>query len=805
MVAHVFTNASGIIPAFGKKFTLGIINAIVDRLSFSVTQEKKGFQWTIQLYVLFALYDSDAYAAKQLTQHNGKTALTQIQNMESIGKRKIDTSRYINRELSWLAFNTRVLEEARNPHHPLLERVKFLSISASNLNEFYMVRIAGLRDQLRNNLNQTSIDGMTPKQQLVKIQEAAKYLAEEQQQCWLDLRDELEKEHIFLVSSKDLSSKDTDWLEQYFLDNIFAALSPIAIDPAHPLPFLPNLGLTVVVQFNTKGSTRHHKSLVILPHKLDRFIHLPKYKNDKRCILLEDVIIRFLHYLFPEKRITGSGMMHITRDSDLEVDDDAEDLVRHYESAVKRRRRGSVIRLKFSKDTPKALRQFFRQQLGVENKDVQEVPHLVGLEDGVQLYEQINQEHLKFKPYNKRFPERINDFNGNCFEAIAAKDIVIHHPYETFDVVVKFLQQAARDPDVITIKQTLYRTSNDSPIVSALIEAAEAGKAVTVVVELKARFDEEANIRWAKNLERVGAQVVYGFPTLKTHCKISLVVRREGKHNRSYVHFGTGNYHPITARVYSDLSFFTCDDGLCKDAVYLFNYLTGYAPPDLCKKVFHSPKTLRSNVIALVDAEIAHAKAGRPANIWAKMNSLIDKEMIDKLYEASNAGVSIDLIVRGICGLRPGVKGYSENIRVKSIVGRFLEHARIFCFGNGHTLPSEHAKVFISSADWMPRNFDRRVEVMVPISTPTVHEQIMGQIMLANLQDVRQSWQLQSDGTYRRISKSPDGFSAHEYFVTNPSLSGRGTSLSKSESHRQKQKIYQLFAERQSKKDRPDE
>lgn len=703
---------------------------------------------------------------------------SRIEKIEKISQKLFvrPQDRFINRETSWLAFNMRVLDEATNPNNPLLERVQFLSISASNLDEFYMVRVAGLKDQLRNGINKRSADGLTPDEQLERIYTHTEELMQRQQQCWAELRRELDKEGVHIIASKDASDKDRKQMAQYFNEEIFPVLTPIAIDPAHPFPFLPNLGKALVLHMRT-SQNREVIAVIPRPPKLNRFIRLAARRGQYRFVMLEEVILDNLDSLFPGAKILDTGMVSIVRDSDLDIEEEAEDLVGIFERAVKRRRRGRVIRLKGTTGTNEKLLNFVVEQLHVREEEVTRVD-VLGLTTLKELY-QCERPELKFPPYKVRFPERISDYAGDCFAAIYAKDIVVHHPFESFDVVVQFLRQAAADPNVMAIKQTLYRTSNDSPIVKALIEAAEAGKAVTVIVELKARFDEEANIKWARDLESAGAQVIYGFVNYKTHAKISLVVRRDGKKLRSYVHFGTGNYHPNTAKVYTDISFFTCNPVLCHEASRVFNYLTGYAPPKAFKELTMSPLTMRRDLLGLIEQEVKHARAGRPAQIWAKMNALADPEMIDALYYASQEGVSIDLIVRGICCLRPQVPGLSENIRVKSVVGRFLEHSRIFCFGNGHGLPSPQARVYISSADWMPRNLNGRVEVMVPLNNPTVHEQVLEQIMVANMRDERQSWVLDAEGVYTRISNGSDAFSAHDYFIHNPSLSGRGKALSR--------------------------
>jgi polyphosphate kinase len=692
-----------------------------------------------------------------------------------------DESPYFNRELSWLQFNQRVLAEACNAAYPLLERLRFLSISGSNLDEFMMIRVAGLVGQVQRGFDTPSIDGRSPSQQLAAIRETLAILSQRQQAIWRDLRGGLSDAGIHVADEERVSPEAHKWLKRYFLNDILPIITPQALDPAHPFPFVQNEGLGLLFTLKREATGEQLIEMVLIPSALPRFVRVPDAVTGvggALYISIARLIQRYAEALFPGFAVQGDGLFRVLRDSDIEIAEEAEDLVRTFRSAIQRRRRGQVIQLEIDEDFDPAAEALLLDQLGINEAALIKTDGMIGI-DGLAEIVREDRPDLKFDAYSPRFPERIREHDGDAFSAIREKDIIVHHPYESFEVVVDFIRQAALDPEVVAIKQTLYRAGSQSAVINALIEAAEAGKSVTAVVELKARFDEEQNLQWASKLERAGVQVIYGFTDWKTHAKVAMVVRREGDGFRTYCHFGTGNYHPVTAKVYTDLSFFTADPKLGRDAAKMFNFVTGYVEPHALERLHIAPIDLRQEIYARIDTEIANAQKGKPAAIWLKCNQLTDEGMIDRLYAASNAGVQVELVVRGICCLRPGIAGLSENIRVKSIIGRFLEHSRIYAFANGYAMPSAHAAVFIASADMMTRNLDRRVETLIPILNRTVHDQVLQQVLLANMLDSEQSWWLHPDGSYARVELEPDAkpFNCHRYFMTNPSLSGRGGAL----------------------------
>ena len=690
-----------------------------------------------------------------------------------------DGDNYFNRELSWLGFNERVLAEAENTAYPLLERLRFLSISGSNLDEFMMIRVAGLVGQAQRGIDKVAIDGRTPTQQLAAIRSKLAELSERQQGIWRSLREALAESEIYIADERRIEPQAHDWLANFFLEEILPVITPQALDPAHPFPFVQNEGMGLLFTLTRDADKEQIIEMILIPAALPRFVRVPgrvARSGEAMYISIASLIQRYAKKLFPGFTIEGDGLFRVLRDSDIEIEEEAEDLVRTFRSAIQRRRRGQVIQLELEEDFDPQAETMLLEQLGVNEAAVIKTDGMIGI-DGLSEIVSEDRPDLKFDAYSPRYPERVREHDGDVFSAIREKDIVIHHPYESFEVVVDFIRQAAADPDVVAIKQTLYRAGSQSAVINALIEAAENGISVTAVVELKARFDEEQNLKWATKLERAGVQVIYGFTDWKTHAKTAMVVRREGDSFRTYCHFGTGNYHPITAKIYTDMSFFTADPRLGRDAARMMNFVTGYVEPKDMELINVAPLDLREELYRRIDSEIANAGKGLPAAIWLKCNQVTDKGMIDRLYAASDAGVSVDIVCRGICCLKPGVPGLSENIRVKSIIGRFLEHSRIYAFANGKPMPGPEAAVFISSADLMGRNLDRRVESLIPILNRTVHDQVLQQVLLANMLDTEQSWWLNTDGSYSRVEPSGKPFNCHRYFMTNPSLSGRGGAL----------------------------
>ena len=692
-------------------------------------------------------------------------------------RKEKNINKYINREISWLKFNLRVLAEASNLKNPTLERLKFLSIAANNLDEFFMVRVAGIYNQIKDKVSFLSHDGLTSEKQLERIIIKTKKLLSTSNETWSNLKVDLSKEGILFASYRDLNKSEKVRLNKIFRENIYPILTPMIIDPSHPFPFIPNKGHFLVMLLNKRNKNKKFFATILIPNNTERFINISNRADIKKYLSIEHIISNYVNYLFPGYHLNKYTSVRIIRDSDIEFEEEAEDLIMYLEKALKKRRRGRIVKLEIRSNADPLLKKFVYKKLEVTDDEVYEMDSFVGVHQIDQIYNKKNT-NLVFKSFSPRQVERLKQFKDDYFATIKAKDFIVHHPYETFDAVIQFLTQAADDPNVIAIKQTLYRTTSDSPVVKALVLAAEKGKSVTAVVEVKARFDEETNISLASTLEKAGVQVVYGFVKLKTHAKASLIVRKEKSKLVSYVHLGTGNYHPVNAKIYTDLSFFSSDKIICEDVEKFFNYITTYAEPKKLKKLILSPLFLRTKLYSLIDQEIENKSKGKHAEIWIKLNSLVDKAMIDKLYQASNAGVKICLFVRGICCLKPGIKGLSENIIVKSIVGRFLEHSRIYCFANGEIMPSRSNLAFFSSADLMTRNLDRRVELFIPVENSTVHEQVLDQIMLANYKDAENSWFLKSDESYEKIKVTEeDNFSAHNYFMKNPSLSGRGSSI----------------------------
>ena len=682
-----------------------------------------------------------------------------------------EDERFFNRELSWLAFNERVLSLAEGDDKPLGERIRFLAISADNLNEFFMVRVAGLRQLVDRGFKRLPKDDVDVDQLLAQIMARSAKLMARQNQVLPELIGCLRDKNIHVLSDIPDDEQDRLWLEDWFLDSVLPLITPTTLDPSHPFPFFHNDGKGMMLEM-TSPNSKPLQSVILLPANLPRFVKLPG--DGLRLVLVEAVIRAGIAKIYPRHQLVSAAMFSILRDSEIEIDDEANDLIHEFENALRARQRGNVVLLTLSKDAPKPIRHLLKSAMGIDENNFFDTDGPVALNNFSELLDYIPK-HLLFPVFTPRFPQRIRDFNGDCFAAIRNKDIIVHHPYESFEVVVRYLQQAATDPDVLAIRQTLYRTTSNSPIVKALIQAAENGKTVTAVIELKARFDERNNIQLARALGRAGVQVAYGLTDLKIHLKMSLVVRREHGKLVSYTHVGTGNYHSITAGIYTDLSYFTCDKDVGRDAYEIFKYLTSHVQPDKLKRSFISPHQSFPQLKLMILDEIKNCKNGLPSGIWLKCNSLVDHRLIGLLYEASQAGVPIEIMARGICCLRPGVAGLSETITVRSIIGRFLEHGRIYVFANGGEFLSDKNMVMISSADLMPRNLRRRVECFMRLENPTIRKQVLHQIMVALLRDEKNSWYLQPDGSYVHPQTDETSFSCHEYFMSNPSLSGLGS------------------------------
>ncbi len=654
---------------------------------------------------------------------------------------------FFNRELSWLKFNQRVLEEAQNEQNPLLERLKFLAIFSSNLDEFMMIRYAGLKEQVDAGIDKLSFDGMTPQEQVTAISEALhKIILEHRKLLSKTVLPELERAGIALIPIDKLSNPEHKAVEAFFHSELFPVLTPLAVDVSHPFPRLPNLSFTFLLEVIDEAHSEANLALVQVPNVLPRFFPLPGKSH--RFVVIEDILEHYVGELFPGYSVTRAHPFRVTRNADFEIaEDEADDLLQAIEDEVRQRRWGDPVRLELSSSMPKKWKRYLTKTLDLSNEDVYEIPNHLNVSAFMELTS-LDIPELKYPPFVSRLPSEYRN-EKSIFDAISKEDILIHHPFHAFDAVLDLIDEAASDPNVLAIKQTLYRVGRQSPIVAALMKAAGNGKLVTALVELKARFDEENNIVWARELERAGVHVVYGFPELKTHCKTLLIVRREGNEIKRYVHLGTGNYNRSTASMYTDLGLLTCNPEIAADASELFNYLTGFSKQKSWRKLWIAPETLKTETINAINKERDIAASGQDAHIIAKMNSLVDPDVIRALYEASQAGVHIQLLIRGICCLKPGVKGLSETIQVRSIIGRFLEHSRIFYF--------KHAgldSLYIGSADWMQRNLTRRVEALLPIEDPKLKDKIMA-ILELYLRDNEKARVLSSDGVYAKPKRQP--------------------------------------------------
>jgi len=682
---------------------------------------------------------------------------------------------YFNRELSWLAFNRRVLEQAENDDYPLLERMKYLAFVSSNLDEFFEIRVAGLMQQVKSGIIERGPDGLGPKEQLRRIQSIVKRLVADQANCWKEqIVPGLEKSKILFRRCEDLTKNEKKWVKSYFEEQVFPVLTPLAIDPAHPFPQLVNKALYILASIDDPKTRTIERMMAIIPvpRILPRIVRVgvPRRGRPEVYIFLSDIVERYVKQLFPGLRVRSAAPFRITRNSDLYFDEEeVENLLRKIQEELMKREKGAAVRLEIGKGADPVLLQEFLDAIDLPSENVYSIDGPINPLRLMGVYDLIERPDLKFPPHTPYVAPELES-PARLFENIAKKDHLLHQPYDSFQPFIDFIKRAARDPRVFAIKQTLYRTSGDSPVVEALIEASQNGKQVTVLVEIKARFDEANNIQWARQLEDMGVHVVYGLVGLKTHCKTCMIVRREGGQLRRYVHLGTGNYNPKTAKLYTDLSFFTARDDITVEVAGLFNTLTGYAHSPNFKKLLVAPFNLHPTIQKYIEAETKNAKAGKPARIIAQTNSLVDQETIDNLYLASQAGVKVDLVVRGICNLVPGVKGVSENIRVRSILGRYLEHSRIFYFENAKG-PQPH--IYAGSADWMPRNFYRRIECVFPIEEPDLRERVM-HILETYLRDTHNARLLRANGAYHKVPRAKETVSAQDVF-TDEALQKRKT------------------------------